>query len=86
MRDLFYFLLSIILIGWLAFAWINDPVSVFPNDLKGIVIDKQEHTVLGDIVTVQTNEDSKRFVCYDILYDNVSVGDTIWYGAVHPKK
>lgn len=89
MKDLFYFMLIIAVGAIIVWIGYHDPVYQFPNDTKGIVIDKHESYVLGDIATIAIGTDTietKPFVCYDILYDQISVGDTIWNGKIHKVK
>lgn len=46
--------------------------------INAIVIDKSDCYMLGDIMTVKFNNDSiVEFRCYDIVFDNYKIGDTI---------
>ena len=77
MKDVFYGLLSFIIIATFLFYLKNTPICEFPEELNGVIIEMESDFLTGKTVTVKTDSTIKTFVCYDILFNELNVGDTI---------
>ena len=61
----------------------DDKQYEFPNNITGIVIEKNSTEIFGKEMYVLTNDSTiKSFDCYDILFDYTNVGDSIIDGKV----
>lgn len=78
MRDLFYGILSFLLIGTLYISYTSDRLTNIDKYKGTIVIDKNYTSLVGNTMTFMFDNDSiaNEFV-YDIVSEKYNVGDTI---------
>jgi hypothetical protein len=83
MKNIFYALVNGLIISFILYALETDVVYELPPEINGLVIDKNHSQILGDIITIlMPDSTTSTFVCYDILYDQVSTGDSIIDGKI----
>ena len=86
MKDVFYFLLVLLLAGSFFFAWKHDNIYEVPKDIKGVVIDKDENFLIGNVLQILTPDTTvQMFRCYDILFDSLQIGDSVNYNSFNHK-
>ena len=80
MKELFYFVLSILIIIILIGSVVTSKKRVYemPKEIHGLVVDKtDEYIIQPSILYILQNDSVKLIYCYEILYNKYEVGDTI---------
>lgn len=90
MREVFYGLGSFIMLLFLVvvsvFVFTESKIHQFSDETTGLVIHKNDHDFFGQHVLVLQNDSLiNQIGCYDILYHNVEVGDSIVNGEIRRK-
>lgn len=86
MRDIFYALLTLVLLSIIIFVYNHSAIYELPKDITGLVIDKDDSKILGDNITIlKQDSTTEKYVCYDILFDVIETGDSVVNGKIIKK-
>lgn len=86
MRDIFYALLTLVLLSIIIFLYNHSAIYELPKDITGLVIDKDDSKILGDNITIlKQDSTTEKYVCYDILFDVIETGDSVVNGKIMKK-
>ena len=78
MKDVFYGFLVVWLVLNMVFIWAIPKISNVEKYNSGVVIDKDNDFLLGNVMRIQFKNDTIKTVrCYDIIFEKYNVGDTI---------
>jgi len=81
MKDLFYGLLSFLIIIYLVAIMSLDNIKADMNKLRPysgyIVTDKTDGFFFNQIITLRKDSLSYNFLCDDIIFEKLEVGDTL---------
>ena len=83
MKDIFYGLLSLVLLSAILFIYNHKAIYEIPKDITGLVIDKHDSKLMGDNITIlKQDSTTEKYVCYDILFDVIETGDSVVNGVI----
>lgn len=90
MRDILYdiisFILLLFLISLFVFIFTDNKQYKLSKDKNGIIIHKTESVIFGDHIHLMVNDSTiEQIGCYNILFHEVEVGDTIVNGQIKRK-
>ena len=88
MREIFFSLSSFILLLFIivlaVFTFTESKIYKFSKETTGLVVHKENSNFFGQHIFILENDSVMISIgCYDILYDNIEVGDSIINGEIH---
>jgi hypothetical protein len=91
MKDLFYglfsFILSFLIITGVVFLFNADKkIYKYPKETTGIVIHKTDDFLVGQRVYILNGDSIYNFNCFDIVFTNSEIGDSIKNGQIYKMK
>lgn len=87
MKNFFYgilsFILTLFLVTYVVFLFTNKKYYEFPEEQTGVIVHKEISTFKEQNVFVLHNDSTiGAFNCYDILFEQIEVGDSIINGKI----
>ncbi len=87
MKSFFYTILVCFIVLYVIHVETSTVYYELPKEVSGIVIDKHSSNFFGDnLHLLDGSGEVNIYNCYDILFDNIAVGDTIRNGKILNQK